>query len=421
MSFQGKELGKTPLRVNVELEPNRSFTTTARFSMPEVNEEYIQEHEFKLDPEKAVIPILFRGPIGMIRVDDLPRDVQFYLEGNFSYDRFKQRSAKLNEIILQKPIYVPYGRYVVELRRARKLGETSQTFVQDIIYRREFNLGAENTTYTMAIADNDLEVFPVEVRSVPPNADVFIDGKKVGKTPFEGSFPTGEHRMSIRKEGFFEHSEDLKVDINTPYATEVKLRTSIAGAHLNNAQAALNRGMYQDAINELAEVLNSKPSPSEEAQVNYLLGKAYLKLGEIPRAIGYFEKAKTSEEQKYWAMLGIVNAYAIQKKTQAGLPLLVEVMLKAEDENLKREASNLFQKISPFRSVLYVYSDPQGAKVTVNGKAVAQATPVILHDLPLGNYRVRVEKAGYLPTDLNLNLSVNEFNPIIVKLNPIPK
>ncbi|MFA5187218.1 MAG: PEGA domain-containing protein, partial [Patescibacteria group bacterium] len=69
----------------------------------------------------------------------------------------------------------------------------------------------------------------------------------------------------------------------------------------------------------------------------------------------------------------------------------------------------------------YVYSDPSGATVTVNDKPVAQQTPVILHDLPLGSYRIRIEKAGYLPTDLSLSMSVNEFNPVIVKLKPIPQ
>jgi hypothetical protein len=59
--------------------------------------------------------------------------------------------------------------------------------------------------------------------------------------------------------------------------------------------------------------------------------------------------------------------------------------------------------------------------VTVNGKPVAQPTPVILHELPLGNYKIRVEKPGYLPTDLNLSMSVNEFNPVIVNLKPIPR
>ncbi|PIU54979.1 MAG: PEGA domain-containing protein, partial [Deltaproteobacteria bacterium CG07_land_8_20_14_0_80_38_7] len=42
-------------------------------------------------------------------------------------------------------------------------------------------------------------------------------------------------------------------------------------------------------------------------------------------------------------------------------------------------------------------------------------------DLPLGTYRLRFEKPGYEPMELNLTLSVNEFNPVVVKLKPIPQ
>ncbi len=421
VTFQGKELGTTPLRVNVELVPGQQYQAEAQFSMPEINQQYTQKADFKADVGTSVVPVLFRGPIGMLKIDELPRDVEFYLEGKFSYDKFTEQTAKLKEIVLQKPIYIPYGHYILELRRARQLGQTSPTFVSDIIFRREFDIAEDSPTYALNVKEEDLKVFPVKVRSDPSNAQVFIDGKSVGFTPYEGNFPLGEHKLVLQKEGYFEHAEDLKVDINTPFAANVTLQTSVAGAHINNARQAMNRQMYQEAINELAQALTSSPAPSETALANLLLGQSYFKINDLDRAMSYFELARQGEEQRYPAMLGLVNCYAIKQQIDKALPLLVEVMLKNKDEDVKREANDLFQKISPFRSVIYVYSDPTGAKVTVNDKPVAQATPLILHELPLGNYRLRIEKAGFLPQDLNLSLSVNEFNPVIVKLKPIPQ
>lgn len=419
--FQGNELGHTPLKINVELEPGKTYQAEALFKMPEIGQEFKQQVEFTVEKDKPVIPILFRGPIGILKVMDLPRDVQFYLEGKFSYDKFSEQSAKLKEVVLQKPIYIPFGIYVMELKKTRQLGETSSTFVADIVYHREFALAEDNPMFTLEVKDEDLSVFPAKIRSEPSNADVFFDGKLVGKTPYDGILALGEHKLVLRKEGYFEHSEDLKVDINTPFTADVKLKTSVAGAHINNAKLAMNRQMYQEAINELAESLNSTPAPSEVALANYLLGKSYLMMNDIERAMGYFEQAKASEDERYPAMLGLANCYAILQRLDQALPLLVEVMLKAEDDETKRGANDLFQKISPFRSVVYIYSDPPGATVTVNDRPVAQVTPVILHDLSLGNYRLKVEKPGFLPTDLNITLSVNEFNPVIVKLRPIPQ
>ncbi|MFH0799495.1 MAG: PEGA domain-containing protein [Pseudomonadota bacterium] len=421
VTFEDKELGMTPLRINAQLSPGRSYQARALFVMPEIQQQYTQESQFAVEKDQSVVPILFRAPIGMLKVMNLPRDVQFYLEGKFSYEKFQEQTAKLQGIVLQKPIYIPYGNYSLELRRSRQMGETSPTFVSGIIFRREFTIAQESPTYTLEVKDEDLTVFPVKIRSDPPNADVFVDGKAVGKTPFEGIFPLGEHKLTLRKEGYFEHSEDLKVDVNTPFAAEVKLKTSVAGAHLNNARQAMGRAMYQEAINELAEALNSSPAPTEVALSNYLLGQCYLKAGDVQRAIGYFTQARESETQRYPAILGLATSYAMLQQMNQALPLLVEVMLKTTDDETKRAAHGLFQKMSPFHSVIYVYSEPPGAQVTVNDKPVAQQTPVILHELPLGNYRLRVDKTGFLPTEMNLSLSVNEFNPVIVKLKPIPQ
>lgn len=421
VTFEGKELGTTPLRVNVELEPGKGYAIQALFTMPEIGQQFTQQIEFTPQKDQSVIPILFRGPIGTLKVMDLPRDAQFYLEGKFSYDRYQEQSAKLNQVVLQKPIYIPYGTYVLELRRARQLGQTSPTFVADIIFRRDFTISEDSPTYQLSVKDEDLSTFPVKIKSDPPNAEVFIDGKLVGPSPYEGVFPLGEHKLTVRKEGYFEHSEMLKVDINTPFVADVKLQTSLAGAHINNARQAMARAMYQEAINALAEALNAQPAPSEVSLANYLLGLCYLRMNDVQRAMAYFEQAKASDAQRYPAMLGLANGYAIMNRIDQALPVLVEVLLKAQDDETKRAAHDLFQKISPFKSVIYIYSTPPGATVIVNDKPVAQQTPVILHEMPLGAYRLRIEKPGFLPTDLNLSLTVNEFNPVIVTLKPIPQ
>lgn len=421
ITFQGQELGTTPLRVNAELEPGKSNQAQALFLMPEINQQYTQKVDFKAELGTSVVPVLFRGPIGMLKINQVPRDTEFYLEGKFSYDKFTEQTAKLREIVLQKPVYIPYGHYIMELRRSRQLGQTSPTFVSDIIFRREFDIAEDSPTFSLDAKEDDLKIFPVNVRSDPPGAEVFIDGRVVGRTPYEGNFPLGEHRLVLQKQGYFEHVEDLKVDINMPFVANVTLKTSVAGAHINNARLAMNQQMFQEAVNELAQALSSNPAPTEVALANFLLGQCFFKLNDIDRAISYFEQARQSDDQRYAAMLGLVSCYAMKQQTDKALPLLVEVMLKNTDENLKREANDLFQKISAFRSVIYVYSDPPGAKVIINDKQVEQPTPVILHELPLGNYKLRIEKTGYLPSDLSISLSVNEFNPVIVKLKPIPQ
>lgn len=256
---------------------------------------------------------------------------------------------------------------------------------------------------------------------MPNRADVYMDGQFVGKTPYVGDFPLGDHTMTIRKDGYFEENKSLKVDINTPYKQELTLRTTVAGEFVQKARQALTKGAYQEAINELSEGLKQNPTVHETALIQYLLGSAYIALGNIETAQGYFEQAKNDAEVKYQAMLGLVGILHMQGQNQQALPLLVDVMLNTQDADVKLQATNAFKEISPMRSVMYIYSDPAGATVTVNDQALPQRTPIILPDLGLGNYRLRIVKDGYVPQDLKVDLTLNEFNPIIVNLKPIER
>ena len=68
---------------------------------------------------------------------------------------------------------------------------------------------------------------------------------------------------------------------------------------------------------------------------------------------------------------------------------------------------------------VFIQSDPAGAQVYLNDKKLGQTTPVLLHDVGLGTYRIRLEKPGYQPLDMSINLTINQFNPVLSKLKPL--
>lgn len=416
--MEGKDYGLAPVKVNMELEEGKTYTAQAVFNLEEIQDTKELTVSFTVEKDATSIPILFKGPIGIIKVGELPRETQLYIEGYYADDPFKPHTAKLHDVVFNKPIYLPYGRYIIELRYPKKLGDSNQ-FVDDLRYKREIKISEEAPLFELSVADSDLEVFPVEIRSIPENADVFMDGTLKGKTPFKGNFPLGEHTLTLRKDGYFEYTQSLKMDINTIYQAEISLKTTMAGEYINSASIMMNKGLYKEAIAKLSEAFNKTPTVSETAQIQYLLGSCYLSLGDLPTAIGYFEQARQSDEFKLPAMLGLASIYGFQKDIAKALPLLVEVMLKAQDENLKRDANGVFKQLSPLRSVMYIWTDPQGATVSVNDKPMDQKTPMILHDLGMGNYKIRIQKDGYQAQDLNISMSIAEFNPIIVRLKPV--
>lgn len=418
--FEAKEIGQTPLKVNIDLIPEQEYPIEARFTMTEIQETYTSRISFSVDADQSMIPILFRAPVGTIKISELPRDASMYLEAYFDYNKFQARSVKLQNIVLNKPIYTPFGRYILELRRLKAVGD-STNLIEDIVYRREFVLQEDNPSYAIEVTEEGLNQFPATVRSAPTGADVFIDQKKLGTTPFHGMLPIGKHTLTLRKEGYFEATQEMEGDINTPFQTEMTLRTSAAGEKLNAAKSFLRQGAHQPAIQALSEVFEKTPTEGEIAEARYLLGQVYLDLGDLEKARGYFEQAKTHEKYKYWAQLGMASLLAAQENIPQALISLVNVLLNAKEEDILREAHGLLREISPLRSVVYIQSDPPAAEVYLNDQRLAQTTPVLLHEMGLGSYRIRLEKTGFQPLDLKINLSVNEFNPVLAKLKPLPE
>ncbi len=236
-----------------------------------------------------------------------------------------------------------------------------------------------------------------------------------------GTIPVGKHTLTVRKDGYFESTEEFTADVNTPFKKEIVLKTSPAGEKINQAKANLNQELYQEAVQALSDSFTLNPTERETAEARYLLGNVYLTLKDFQKAYGYYDQAKSHDDFKYWAKLGMANVLSEQKMATQALVPLVEVFLNAKEEAVLREGHNILRKISPLRSVVYIQSEPAGAILYLNDKKLEQTTPILLHEMGLGSYRVRLEKVGFQPLDLTLNLTVNEFNPVLAKLKPIPQ
>ena len=70
------------------------------------------------------------------------------------------------------------------------------------------------------------------------------------------------------------------------------------------------------------------------------------------------------------------------------------------------------------RSLLVVTSQPAGARVTVDGRALQETTPAALRDLGAGMHEVRIEKDGYAVVERSLTIGKGERAAIDVALPP---
>jgi pSer/pThr/pTyr-binding forkhead associated (FHA) protein/tetratricopeptide (TPR) repeat protein len=422
--FGNDPVGGTPLRISTNLTQGKWYEARGLFQLPEIGETVEEKVQFQFPVGGAVIPVNFVAKIGVFKVTSLPRNTQLYLEGYFESDPYRAKPIKFAEIVFGKPIYLPYGRYVMELRKSRQMGQ-SQTYLDEVIYRREFYISPQQTNYTVDVNEEALMLFPVQIASVPPGATVLIDDKEVGATPYSGAFPVGDHLLTLKKEGYFDFVQPIKMQINMPYVAEIPLKTSEAGEFINNAVALVNEGRYTEALPVLVEAFQKNPTPRETAQISYMVGTCYLNQKSYKEAQDYFLKAMAHDDFKYASRLGIATLTLDQGDSIKALQILVEVLISSSDPKVRADAATLFQKISPLKSVLYIASEPSGAKVLVNGTAVGQITPMILHDLAVGAYRIQIRKDGYQEIEMKLNLGVSEFRPVVAQLKrtgaPLPE
>ncbi len=422
--YQGKELGTTPFKINVNVPLGAAQELIAVYHFQELGQDFSEKKTFSVSKEDEIVNVRFEGTVGSLNITKLPKDCSVYLEASFASNELKTQAVKLQEIVYTRPISLPYGNYKLEIKRPTRL-EGSQTVMDVARYHREFVINAQSTSYSVALNEEDFAVFPAKIKTNPPGVEVWVESKMYGVTtekPLEVNLPLGKGNFTLKKDGYYDLVQAVNLTMNTPYTVELSLKTSAAGQFINKGKELLSQDQYAQAKDQLAEALNHSPSEMELADINYHLGIASTRTNVFDIAQAYFEKSKSYAPYKNKANLAIAEALLGAGNSAQALNITVDLMLNLnakEEAKLKSDAETLFHKIAGLKSVFLVSTTPAGAKVSVNGQEIAQASPVLLSDIPLGAYHVLVEKPGFKKYETRFEMSVSTFKPIIIKLDPL--
>jgi hypothetical protein len=194
----------------------------------------------------------------------------------------------------------------------------------------------------------------LSIRTEPPGANVFIDGKPVGTSPCEsGDLPPGSYQVRIEKRGYAPWEGSLSViagkRIEVPFPIELK---AVVGS---------------------LEIL-SEPSGSKVFLDGEEMGQTPLSLPAV--RMGQHRVRVTKEDY---------DSYEEQVSVTEG------------------ERKKVLASLRKMTGVLSIRTEPSGASVFIDGKPVG-TSPCESGDLAPGSYRVRIEKRGYAPWEGSLSV-----------------
>ncbi len=413
-----ERLGRAPLKKTVTLTPGQAYQIHADYELDEVHDIYRETQSFTVKGNEDVVTFKFKAALAKINVLKLPRHADFYWSGFYAYDTAKTAPVLWQRVSYGRPVYLPYGDYRLELRETAPVSGSTNP-VSRVTYQRDYALNADVPEVTISVFDEDLQRFPAKIKSQPASAEIFLNDQKIGITPFDGFLPVGTNRLVLKKNGFFDEEQTIAMTMNAPYETTVTLKTSKVGEKLLQAREFLRLDQDDQAIEVLIDALKYGGSDSEKPEVYFILGQVYLKKNQVEVAESYFQRAEGFAAWRDRAKLALTQVIFRKGDTRAALAKLSEVMVGLTDDSpseLRQEATNVFKKISPVHSAIYVYSEPAGARVLLNDKLLDEQTPLLFSGLGLGHYRIQVEKDGYDTYTTKQNLKISDFVIVKVKL-----
>ncbi|RPJ11062.1 MAG: PEGA domain-containing protein [Deltaproteobacteria bacterium] len=205
------------------------------------------------------------------------------------------------------------------------------------------------------------------IRTEPPGANVFIDGKSVGVSPYEGkNVPPGTYKVRVEKEGY--ESWEGQVAVETGKAKETLARLNLKAGEIEARSEPTGGRVFLDG---------------KEA------GETPLVLKEVVPGRHRVRIAKEG-----------YDAYEESIEVKAREKTRVDV-------SLKRQMGGLL-----------VRTEPAGANVYVDGN-LAGVTPQESKGLVPGSHRVRVEKEGYEVSEKEVMVKANERVEVSVSLKRV--
>jgi len=349
---------------------------------------------------------------GEISVASIPREVEVYLDGI---------QKGITPITLKN---IETGVYRLTLRK-----EGYEYWNKDI------EISAESSAEIVANLSPLYGSFGIT--SIPPSADVYLDGEKQGTTPIKiDQIKKGFRKVEVIKAGYDKWSEDVQVLPGGLQAIEAELKVSMGSVNITSKPD--NADIYISGIKHGSTPMIIK---IEKGLRKIELKKTGYKIWEqdVQVAEGDIRVISTVLDPVTGSLTITStpdNAYVyISEKMQGMTPLVLKkinlgktaIKLKkpcyaSESKNIvikSPKAARINFTLKPVCGELLIKSDPPNAKFYIDGTYAGRLTGEV-NRLAEGKHKVRIEKEKYLAWTKTFQIKPAEQKQITAKLKPAP-
>ncbi|MEM4298299.1 MAG: PEGA domain-containing protein, partial [Nitrososphaerota archaeon] len=310
-------------------------------------------------------------------------------------------------------------------------------FVKDLYLATSRTVEVKSLEYLELKVDLTPNFGRVKIESDPPGATVWINDRQRGTTPLEISrFNAGRYTLRITQSLYYEQTDTFEIRPGGEFIRTYRLKPQFGKVTLNSKPAGAE--VTVDGVKWGKTPLTKDRVPSGEHMVhlalqNYFDEELVIRLGDGE----HFQRTFTMRPRVGWLTVITdppgASVTITEPKRPLGTTPLIDIPLDRGSYNLmmEREGYEPYETAIALtyggrerieaklqRSVghLRVSTDPQGARIFLNGQYRGDS-PIVLKDVPTGNYEIRLEKSGYDIFVGRVSVNRNEIASCIQRLS----
>ena len=179
VTIRGREIGETPVKLKV-----KPGIYLVKLSLPGYKNSW-QKIEMKLgDRQDLLIPL--EKETASVMITSTP---------DSAVVKFQNKNLGITPVVIRD---LPYGTYTAELSRH---GFNPQTVTWQV----------DSPLPQLVRGSLDSNLGTLIITSAPANAEVIMDGKSIGRTPFRDNVEEGKHEIELRRNGYVSLKKSVHV------------------------------------------------------------------------------------------------------------------------------------------------------------------------------------------------------------------